>query len=113
MCILDKCFDTQLDTHHASGAMLPLISLPKPVDGKKPNVLWIYWNNAVNSNGDCTCRLCLNRSKCAAPPWLRQFVQTYDASCVELQQPCMHLFFTLAAAMGLVVTFGNMKNAYQ
>ena len=107
--IWDKCFYSQLDDHHASGAMLPPVPCPKPVDGKEPNVLQIHWNNVVKADSNHTCQSCLDGSKHAAP-LLRQFVQTY-ASCME--QPCMQLFFALAAAMGLIVTFGDTKNAYQ
>ena len=60
--------------------MLPPVPQPKPVDGKKPNVLWIHWNNVVKANGNCKYQSCLNGYK-HATPWLRQFVQTLCLMC--------------------------------
>jgi hypothetical protein len=105
----DAAFDSQLDDHRASGAILEPVPRPLPLDGKRPNVFWIHWNNIIKTEGIRKCCACLDGSKRAAP-WLRQFVQTY-ASCVE--QPCMRLFFALSAALSLIVTFADTKNAYQ
>ncbi len=55
-----------------------------------------------------TCA-CIDGSKHAAP-WLHLFAQTY-ASCIE--QPCMHLFFALAAVNGLIIIIADTTNAFQ
>jgi hypothetical protein len=105
----DAAFDAQLDAHLAAGALgLPV---PRPVDTSDgpPNTLCIQWSNVVKPNGKRKCRACIDGSKRAAP-WLRQFAQTY-VSCIE--QPCMHLFFALAAVYSLIVSFGDTTNAFQ
>ena len=63
----------------------------------------------MKDNGTRKSRACLDGSKKSAP-WLRQFAQTY-ASCIE--QPCMKLFFAIAAAKGLVISVADTTNAYQ
>ena len=107
----DEAFDAQLDSHRESGALAEPIprSEARGVNGKKPNILRVHWQNVVKTDGTRKCRACMDGSKRAAP-WLRQFVQTY-ASCIE--QPCMRLFFALSAALGLTIVFADTKNAYQ
>ncbi len=107
----DKAFDAQLDNHHETGALAEPIprSEARGINGKKPNILCVHWQNVVKTDGTWKCRACMDGSKRAAP-WLRQFVQTY-ASCIE--QPCMRLFYALSAALGLVIVFADTKNAYQ
>jgi hypothetical protein len=105
----DAAFDAQLDAHFAAGALgLPVLRPPST-----PNcptiILRIQWSNVVKPDGKRKCRACINGSKRAAP-WLHQFAQTY-ASCIE--QPCMRLFFALAAIYGLIITFGDTSNAFQ
>lgn len=105
----DAAFDAQLDAHFAAGALgLPVPRPPSTSDGPA-NVLRIQWSNVVKPNGKRKCRACIDGSKRAAP-WLHQFAQTY-ASCIE--QPCMRLFFALAATNGLIVTFADTANAFQ
>jgi len=65
--------------------------------------------NGVKSDGTRKARACINGSKRAAP-WLQQFAQTY-ASCIK--QPCMHLFFALAALHALIVIVADTSNAFQ
>jgi hypothetical protein len=105
----DASFDAQLDAHCQAGTIGRPIPRPKPVDGRPPNVLRIHWTNVVKPDGTRKARACLDGSKRSAP-WLRQFAQTY-ASCIE--QPCMRLFFAIAAAKGLTITVADTANAYQ
>jgi hypothetical protein len=105
----DEAFDAQLDAHRLAGAFEMPIPRPKPVDGRPSNILRIQWSNVVKADGIRKCRACIDGSKRSAP-WLRDFAQTY-ASCIE--QPCMRLFFALAAALGLLVTIADTTNAYQ
>lgn len=105
----DAAFDAQLDAHFTAGALgLPVLRPPNTSDGL-PNILWIQWSNVVKPNGKRKCCACIDGSKRAAP-WLHQFAQTY-ASCIE--QPCMRLFFALAAINGLIVSFADTTNAFQ
>jgi hypothetical protein len=105
----DEAFDAQLGAHCLTGAFELPIPRPKPVNGHPSNILRIQWSNVVKADGTQKCHACIDGSKWSAP-WLCDFVQTY-ASCIE--QPCMHLFFALAAALGLLVTITDMTNAYQ
>jgi hypothetical protein len=107
----DEAFDAQLDSHRESGVLAEPMprSEARGVNGKKPNILRVHWQNVVKTDGTQKCRACMDGFKQAAP-WLHQFVQTY-ASCIE--QPCMRLFFALSAALGLTIVFANTKNAYQ
>ena len=105
----DAAFDAQLDAHHKAGAIGEPIPRPRSIDSERPNVLRIQWSNVIRTDGTRKARACLNGSKCSAPH-LRDFTQTY-ASCIE--QPCMRLFFAVAAAKGLTVTVADTKNAYQ
>jgi len=63
----------------------------------------------VKTDGTCKAHACIDGSKCAAP-WLHLFAQTY-ALCIE--QPCMCLFFALAAVHGLIVIVADTTNAFQ
>ena len=105
----DAAFDTQLDAHCQAGTIGRPVPRPPTTDGYPPNVLRIQWNNVVKPDGTRKCRACLDGSKRSAP-WLRQFTQTY-ASCIE--QPCMRLFFAVAAAKSLIVTVADTTNAFQ
>jgi hypothetical protein len=105
----DAAFDAQLDAHRQAGTIGAPIPRPKPIDGRPPNILRIQWSNVVKPDGTRKARACLDGSKQSAP-WLRQFAQTY-ASCIE--QPCMRLFFAVAAAKGLTITVADTANAYQ
>jgi hypothetical protein len=105
----DAAFDAQLDAHFEAGALgLPVLRPPATPDGPA-NILRIQWSNVVKPNGKRKCRACIDGSRRAAP-WLHQFAQTY-ASCIE--QPCMRLFFALAAVYGLISTFADTANAFQ
>jgi hypothetical protein len=105
----DKAFDAQLDNHRETGALAEPIpcSEARGINGKKPNILHVHWQNVVKTDGTWKCRACTDGSKQAAP-WLHQIIQTY-ASCIE--QPCMQLFYALSAALGLVIVFADTKNA--
>jgi hypothetical protein len=105
----DAAFNAQLDTHCTAGLFGQPVPRPKPIDGVPPNILRIQWSNVIKPDGTRKARACLNGSKWAAPH-LRQFAQTY-ASCIE--QPCMRMFFAIAAAKGLVVTSADTTNPYQ
>jgi hypothetical protein len=105
----DTAFDAQLDAHCAAGTIGRPIPRPSSTDGLPPNILRIQLNNVVKPDGTRKCRACLDGSKRSAPH-LHQFAQTY-ASCIE--QPCMCLFFAVAAANNLVVTIADTTNAYQ
>jgi hypothetical protein len=105
----DAAFDAQLDVHCTAGLFGQPVPRPRPVDGVPPNILRIQWSNVVKPDGTRKARACLDGSKRAAPH-LRQFAQTY-ASCIE--QPCMRMFFAIAAAKGMIVTSADTTNAYQ
>ena len=105
----DEAFDAQLDAHCKAGTIGHPVPHPKSTDGQPPNVLHIQWSNVVKPDGTRKCHACLDGSKWSAL-WLRQFTQTY-ASCIE--QPCMHLFFAVAAAKGMTITIADTTNAYQ
>jgi hypothetical protein len=105
----DAAFDAQLDAHFAAGALGMPVPRPPSTPGTPANVLRIQWSNVVKPNGKRKCRACIDGSRRAAP-WLHQFAQTY-ASCIE--QPCMRLFFALAAIHMLIITFGDTTNAFQ
>ena len=105
----DAAFDAQLDAHVTAGTFGDPIPRPALVDGEPLNILHIQWSNLVKPDGTRKAWACINGLKHAAP-WLHQFAQTY-ASCVE--QPCQHLFFAVAVALGLVVTIGDTTNAFQ
>ena len=105
----DASFDDQLDQHLKDGTFgLPVKLSTVPSDERK-NIARIQWSNSVKTDGRRKCRSCFDGSK-RSVPWLHQFVQTYS-SCIE--QPCMRLFFALAAAHGHLVTFADATNAYQ
>jgi hypothetical protein len=105
----DAAFDAQLDAHFEAGALgLPVPRPPSSPDALA-NILRIIWSNVVKPDGKRKCRACIDGSPRAAP-WLHQFAQTY-ASCIE--QPCMRLFFALAAIHRLIITFGDTTNAFQ
>jgi hypothetical protein len=106
----DAAFDAQLDAHCASGTISRPVPRPtRSSDGVPPNILRIQWSNLVKPDGTRKARACIDGSKRSAP-WLRQFAKTY-ASCIE--QPCMRLFFAVAAANGLTVTIADTTNAFQ
>jgi hypothetical protein len=105
----NEAFDAQLDAQCKAGTIGRPIPRPKSTDGIPPNILCIQWSNVVKPDGTRKCRACLDGSKQSAP-WLRQFTQTY-ASCIE--QPCMCLFFAMAAAKGMTITIADTTNAYQ
>ena len=105
----DAAFDAQLDAQLESGTFGLPVPRPTSVNGTKPNILRIQWSNLVKPSGVRKCRACADGSKRSAP-WLRQFAQTY-ASCIK--QPCMRLFFAIAAAKGLIVTTADTTNAFQ
>lgn len=105
----DNAHDAQLDSHFDSGTLGKALKRPRPLDGTPPNVLRPHWANQVKTDGVRKARMCLNGSKRAAP-WLHGVAQTY-ASCIE--QPCMRLFFALAAIHGCTVTIADTKNAFQ
>jgi len=63
----------------------------------------------MKTDGTHKACACIDGSKHAAP-WLHLFAQTYT-SCIK--QPCMHLFFALAAVNGLIVIIADMTNAFQ
>jgi hypothetical protein len=105
----DAAFDAQLNAHCQAGAISHPIPHLHSNNGQPPNILHIQWNNVVKPDGTRKCHACLDGSKHSAL-WLHQFTQTY-ASCIE--QPCMHLFFTVAAAKGLTITVADTANAFQ
>jgi hypothetical protein len=106
----DAAFDDQLDAHRKAGTIsLPVLHPKRSSDGTPANVLRIQWSNLVKPDGTRKCRACIDGSKRSAP-WLRQFAKTY-ASCIE--QPCIRLFFTVAAATGLAITIADTTNAFQ
>jgi hypothetical protein len=96
-------FDAQLDAHHKQGTFG--IPCRTPVGA---TVLRPHWANIIKADGTRKCRLCADGSKRAAPA-LHQFAETY-ASCIE--QPCMRMFFAIAAARGLIIHTGDCTNAY-
>jgi len=105
----DKAFDAQLDAHLKVGCIGTPVPRPLPTDDRPLNVLRIHWTNTVKTGGTHKAHACIDGSRRAAP-WLRLFAQTY-ASCIE--QPCMHLFFALAAVHGLIVIIADTTNAFQ
>jgi hypothetical protein len=105
----DAAFDAQLDAHFEAGALGLPIPRPPSTPDCPANILRIQWTNVVKPTGKRKCRACIDGSPRAAP-WLHQFAQTY-ASCIE--QPCMRLFFALAAVHMLIVSFGDTTNAFQ
>jgi hypothetical protein len=105
----DAAFDAQLDAHCHAGTIGRPVPRPHSTNGQPANVLRIQWSNLVKPDGTRKCRACLDGSRQSAP-WLRQFTQTY-ASCIE--QPCMRLFFAVAAAKGLTITIADTTNAFQ
>jgi hypothetical protein len=105
----DAAFDAQLDAHYAAGALGLPVPRPSPTSDGFINILRIIWSNVVKPDGKRKCRACIDGSRRAAP-WLHLFAQTY-ASCIE--QPCMRLFFALAAIHCLIITFGDTTNAFQ
>jgi hypothetical protein len=108
--IWDEAFDAQLDAHLRDGAIGEPILRPKcNSKGGPPNILRIQWSCCVKTDGRRKARTCINGLKRAAP-WLRDTAQTY-ASCIE--QPCMKLFFALCVLLGMIVTYGDVDNAYQ
>jgi hypothetical protein len=108
--IWDEAFDAQLDAHLRDGAIGEPILRPKcNSKGGPPNILRIQWSCCVKTDGRRKARACIDGSKRAAP-WLRDTAQTY-ASCIE--QPCMKLFFALCVLLGMIVTYGDVDNAYQ
>ena len=107
--VWDEAFDAQLDQQHKDGTIGLPIPRPAPIDGRPPSVLRSHWSNLVKTDGRRKARLCLDGSKKSAP-WLRDLASTY-ASCIS--QPCMRLFFAIAAAESMTVTFGDTTNAFQ
>ena len=104
----DEGFDMQLDAHWEAGALGEPVPRPGPAaDGRHPNILRMHWTNVVKPDGRRKCQACIDSSKRAAP-WLREFAKTY-ASCIE--QPCMRLFFALAAAKGLTVSIADTRQS--
>jgi hypothetical protein len=108
--VWDLAFDAQLDAHLRDGAIGEPV--PRSLTNSKggpPNILRFQWSNCVKTDGRRKTRACLDGSKRAAP-WLRDSANTY-ASCIEHQ--CMKLFFALAAYLCMIVTYGDVDNAYQ
>ena len=66
-----------------------------------------HWTYIFKGDGHRKAQNCCNGSKCAAPHL--QLAQTY-ALCIE--QPCMHLFFTLCAVKGLYICMADATNAF-
>ena len=105
----DEAFDAQLDAHVTAGTFGDPVLCLDLMDDEPLNILCIQWSNLVKLDGTQKVQACIDGSK-HTTPWLHQFTQTY-ASCVK--QPCQHLFFAVAAAMGLVITIGDTTNAFQ
>jgi len=105
----DAQFDAQLDAHHDAGTLNHPVPRPRSTTDNPVHILRLQWNNLVKDTGKRKCRACIDGSKRSAPG-LRDLTTTY-ASCIET--PCMRLFFALAAAEGLLVTFGDTTNAFQ
>jgi len=105
----DNAFDAQLNAHCKAGCIGIPVLWPVANNGCPPNVLQIHWTNSVKSDGTHKAHACIDGSRCMAP-WLQQFAQMY-ASCFE--QPCMCLFFALAALHALIIIVADMSNAFQ
>jgi hypothetical protein len=96
-------FKEQLDAHATTGTFGPPTMAPAG-----STILHAHWANLVKTTGRRKCRVCCDGSKRRAPE-LHRFTETY-ASCVE--QPCMRIFFALAAARGQKVFITDATNAY-
>jgi hypothetical protein len=61
----DKAFDAQLDNHCETGALAEPIprSEARGINGKKPNILHVHWQNVVKTDGTWKCRACMDSSK--------------------------------------------------
>jgi hypothetical protein len=101
--VWSDAFDLQLDAHHKQGTFGNPCRPPSGATILRP-----HWANIIKADGTRKCRLCADGSKRAAPA-LHHFAETY-ASCIE--QPCMRMFFAIAAARGLIIHTGDCTNAY-
>ena len=71
-------------------------------------VLRQHWRYYFKADGTRKARNCCDGSRRAAPE-LHDVAQTYS-SCIE--QPCMRLFFALAAALNMTIVAADATNAY-
>jgi Reverse transcriptase (RNA-dependent DNA polymerase) len=93
----------QLDDMAEKGMYGPPVDPPKGAI-----ILRQHWTYSFKTDGTRKARNCCDGSKRAAPA-LHGEAKTY-ASCVE--QPCMRLFFALAATQGMTVFGADAANAF-
>jgi hypothetical protein len=61
----DKAFNTPLDNHRETEALAEPIthSETRGINGKKPNILSVHWQNVVKTDVTWKCRACMDGSK--------------------------------------------------
>jgi hypothetical protein len=61
----DEVFDAQLNNHHETGALAEPIPCSKAhgINGKKPNILRVHWQNVIKTDGTQKCCACMDGSK--------------------------------------------------
>jgi hypothetical protein len=62
-----------------------------------PQILQIAWSDLAKSDGSS----------------LLQWIEVVSTTTMQIEQPCQHLFFAIAASQNKVVTFDDMTNAFQ